>query len=246
MSAGPPRITRAANTRRIRSVDRAPLSQVIAEQLRSLILGLDLPPGTPLRMTELAAELGVSVMPVREAIRSLEAEDLVTFAPRRGAVVSQVSGESIEELYAVRAALESLAAKIGASSLTVDELDSLTRRYAAMEECQAAGDLDGFINADHAFHSVVYRASHRAALIRKIDQLYERSRRVIPAAYGQWLPVNWAAAAHGPLLRAAIDRDSMRLERLTRNHMLRAGERISRGYPGLATALLPVDSGRHP
>ena len=97
---------------------RETMTEAAAGILRGLILSGKLPPGTPLRLNQLASRLGMSVMPVREALRALEAERLVTFRAHHGATVTELSAEDVEEAYAVREALEGLAARDGVRNLT--------------------------------------------------------------------------------------------------------------------------------
>ncbi len=114
--------------------DARTLAATVGQRLRSLILEGQLLPGTVLRLAPLAASLGVSVMPVREALRQLEAEGLVVVAPRRGATVAELSVEDVEEIYTLRIALESLCAGRAAERLTDADLVGLERRFAEMED----------------------------------------------------------------------------------------------------------------
>src|SRR4051812_530007 len=99
----------AAGPRRpgIVPIQRQTVAGMTVEALRERILRGDYPEGEPLRQDALADELGVSRIPVREALRQLEAEGLVTFNPHRGAVVSSLSLEEIDELFELRAKIES-------------------------------------------------------------------------------------------------------------------------------------------
>ena len=120
--------------------DRPTIAESVAARLRELILTGKLPPGTPLRLTQVATRMGVSVMPIREAIRILEAERLVTIEPRRGAAVAHLSIDDIEELYAVRAALEGLAAKHGARAIGARDVKAMRTEFNAMTRASEAGD----------------------------------------------------------------------------------------------------------
>src|SRR5213596_2959 len=91
------------------------------EALRERILRGDFPEGEPLRQDALADELGVSRIPVREALRQLEAEGLVTFSPHRGAVVSTLSIQEIIELFELRAEIESDLMRRAIPLMTLDD-----------------------------------------------------------------------------------------------------------------------------
>src|ERR1043166_1378508 len=93
-------------SRQVVPLQRQTVAGMTVEALRERILRGDYPEGEPLRQDALADELGVSRIPVREALRQLEAEGLVTFSPHRGAVVSVLSLEEIAELFELRAEIE--------------------------------------------------------------------------------------------------------------------------------------------
>ena len=122
--------------------DRQTLAESITGRLRQLILDGQLPPGQSLRPADLAPRLGVSVMPVREALRILEAEGLVTFKPRIGARVAEIDAEDVEELYLVRGALEGLAARLAVKNLTDEDLLDLHEAFDEMTAARASDDFD--------------------------------------------------------------------------------------------------------
>src|SRR5512135_2231954 len=101
------------------------LRQVVADRLRSRILQGDFPAGTWIRQERIAQEMGVSQMPVREALRELAAEGLVEHAPYRGVRVTRFHPEDVVDLYACRAFVEGLAARAAAREITAEELKQL-------------------------------------------------------------------------------------------------------------------------
>jgi DNA-binding GntR family transcriptional regulator len=202
------------------------LAESVAIRLRALILDGTLPPGTPLRLAPLAERLGVSVMPVRDALRLLEADRLVVVTPRRGSVVSPLSIEDAEEIYAVRVALESLCARHAAERLTDVDVAVLEARFADMEEAERRGDLRAFIEADHLFHDTLYRLAGRARLVAQIEDLTERSSRYLPYLYRAWQMAEDPLDAHRPLLEAVRARDAVLVGNLTREHMEAAASRL--------------------
>ncbi len=206
--------------------DTRTMAEMVAQRLRDAIVGGQLPPGTPLRLAQISERLGVSVMPVRDALHQLEAERLVDTMPRRGAVVSSVSIEDAEETYTVRAALEALAARHAVARLSDADLDDIRAAFDRMADAQASGDLGSYIEADHAFHQRLYQASGRDRLIRAISELTERSRRYSPYVYKAWLPLDRTLADHRPILEAIESRDPILAERLTYEHMSAAAARL--------------------
>ena len=200
------------------------IAEHVTDRLRELIVSGQLPAGTPLLLTPLAAQLQVSVMPVREALRALEAEGLAVVTPRRGAVVSEPSFEEAEEIYTIRIALEALCARHAVESLTNEDLGDLHAAFARMENAASAGDLRAFMDLDHEFHSRLYQAAGRDRLAEMIDALVGRSLRYIPYLNRELRedPLE----SHRPILRAIEARDADLVERLTREHMQGSKDRL--------------------
>lgn len=211
--------------------ERLTVAESVAGRIRELILTGKLPPGTPLRLAQLASRLGVSVMPVREAIRILEAERLVTVEPRRGAHVAQLTLDDVEELYAVRSALEALAARHGARAIKPADVRRMRTALEAMERAAAAGDVTAFLAHDRRFHDVLYVASGRPGLVARIHELLANGRRIVdPHVYQPSFPLSAAAEAHRPILDAVGRRDTRLVEELIRDNIAQAGERVLLWY----------------
>jgi DNA-binding GntR family transcriptional regulator len=202
------------------------MAATVADRLRELIITGQLPPGTPLRLMPLAERLGVSIMPVRDAFRLLETERLVVITPRRGASVAPLSIDDIEETYAVRVALEGLAARHAAEQLTPPDVAEIEELFGHMTSAKDANDLAAFIEADRAFHMRLYTASRRDHLVRTISELENRSRRYSPYVYRTWQPLEIALRNHQPLLDAIEAGDPALVEERTREHMSAAGARL--------------------
>ncbi len=206
--------------------DRRTLAGSVTERLRELILDGVLPPGQPLRPAHLAPRLGVSAMPVREALRMLEAEGLVAFTPRMGAKVAEISAEDVEELYLVRGALEGLAARLAVERSTPENKQLLREALAEMESALAGGDTAAFNRWDREFHRRHYDASGRPGLVAKILDYWDSARRIYaltprsPSSLGQ------VYESHRLIVAAVENNDSREAERLTRLHTEQAAERI--------------------
>jgi DNA-binding GntR family transcriptional regulator len=198
----------------------------VADQVRRLIVTNRLPPGSPLRLSSIAERLGVSVQPVREAVRMLAAEGLVVIEPHRGAFVARLSIEDVEELYAVRVALESLIARVATARLTDTDIDELRSRFGAMQAAERRDDQAAFITADRAFHQHLYELADRPRLLVRILDLWDASNRARPLLYESWLPIKDAVTDHEPLLRAIESRDPAAAEAATRAHLEGAARRV--------------------
>ena len=129
----------------------------VAEDLRRRIIDGDFASGFQLRQDALAAEFGVSRIPVREALMQLEAEGLVKIHPHRGAIVSELSTEEIEELFELRAILEPRLLKASARRLTQDDyerLNAILQEFSLALEAQHVSRW-GELNTE--LHMVLYR-----------------------------------------------------------------------------------------
>lgn len=131
----------------------ATLAQQVYQHLRQGILSNEYTPGTALPEEALAARFKVSRVPVREALRRLAAEGLVTLTPRQGASVSSLSPKQFLDAYRVREALEVLAIRLALPHLTPDDLEELDRLQDRMRESAVAGDTAAFFQANAAFHA---------------------------------------------------------------------------------------------
>ena len=134
----------------------------LVETLRDEIVRGDFVPGQYLRLEEIAARFDVSTMPVREALRDLEAEGLVTSFPHRGAIVTRLSAEELQDIYDIRVMLEEMATRLAVPLVTEDTLSELTSLVDQMEEHQ--GRVATLTKLNHQFHITLYAASGRSHL----------------------------------------------------------------------------------
>ena len=116
------------------ALDNLTLRERVHDHLKQGILANRYAPGTVLLEVPLSEELGVSRGPIREALRSLEAEGLVSITPRRGAVVTSLTRRDFLDAYQVREALETLGMRLAIPRLSDDVLDALDERIARMDE----------------------------------------------------------------------------------------------------------------
>jgi DNA-binding GntR family transcriptional regulator len=202
------------------------LAAAVADRMRNWIMSGALEPGARIRLAETAQRLGVSPMPVRDALRLLESEQLVTTAPHRGARVSELSAEEIEELYAVRAGLEGLAAKVAIRN-SDDESDArLQALFDRMAIAHETGSAQEFAEADRLFHRALYSISGRPRLVKRIIDLWDNSARSVPLVYRSWVPSRSALESHRIILSAVLARNPEAAERFTREHTDQAAGRI--------------------
>ena len=195
--------------------------------LRMAIISGRYPHKTKLNERQLAEELGVSTTPLKEAIRQLEAEGLLSTLPRRGVIV--LYGRTwAEEMILARAALESMIAHLAARRIDDDGRRGLQQVLAAMAEASEAQDPDRLIAFNEQFHDLIHKASECVYLGKLIERqrFYDAStRRIIhadPAEKAQ------ALAEHSAIGAAIVARDIEGAERAMRDHVVRSGEHYIR------------------
>jgi len=150
-----------------------PLREIVYEELKLLILTGKITPGMRLMEEELAEEMGVSRTPIREAIRKLEKEGLITIEPRKGAYVSQLSTRDMVEILEVRQNAEGFAAALAAQRMTPEQKIKLKEIAEAYEAAVEAGDMVEMIKCDTTFHHIIVEASQNKILIQMVEQLQE-------------------------------------------------------------------------
>lgn len=150
-----------------------PLREIVYEELRSLILTGQIKPGTRMMEIELAEDMGVSRTPIREAIRKLEKEGLVTIEPRKGAYASEVSIKDMVDILEVRGNMEGLAAFFAATRMTVEEKEVLRSISDDFDASVAAGDMAGMISNDTKFHHFIVECCRNNHLLHMVEQLQE-------------------------------------------------------------------------
>lgn len=149
---------------------------LVAEVLREAILRSLLKGGERLRQDEIAASLGVSRIPVREALRQIEAEGLVTFYPHRGAVVSELSHEEVQEIYEIRIPLEATAIRLAVPHL---EEDDLRRAEQILEAMDRETDVARWSTLNREFHTSLYAPANRPRLMALINVLRTNVERYL-------------------------------------------------------------------
>ena len=154
-----------------------PLRDVVFNTLRRAILTGELKPGERLMEIHLANRLGVSRTPIREAIRKLELEGLVTMIPRRGAEVAQITEKSLQDVLEVRRALDALCAELACDRITAEGKVSLKKACDYFEEVTRTGDAVAIAEADVALHDIIVQATGNQRLVQLINNLSEQMYR---------------------------------------------------------------------
>lgn len=196
-----------------------PLRDVVFNTLRQSILTGELRPGERLMEIHLADKLGVSRTPIREAIRMLELEGLVTMIPRRGAEVAQITEKNLREVLEVRGALDALAVELACERITQEELEQLKKACDHFEEETKKGSANQVAQADVALHDIILKASRNEKLVQMIgnfsQQMYRyRLEYVKDEAHYEMLILE-----HQRIYEAIRDRDKERGAEAIRTHI---------------------------
>ncbi|WP_068546846.1 GntR family transcriptional regulator [Thalassotalea crassostreae] len=196
------------------------LRQQAYERMRDMFLSGSITAGSPLSENTLAKKLGMSRTPIREAIRQMEMEGLVDYAPRFGAVLHTPSCQELTQMYGVREALESYAAVEAAQSITPKTLRQLELLWLSMQDITEEfelsenpiieGDsLDTFLNADIEFHQLIVAAAENEYLSKMVNET-RLLVRVFTSTHWCYdlYKLEQANQFHRRLLDALINRDS--------------------------------------
>ncbi len=145
--------------------------------LRERILNGTLAPGERVTLAQLSQLMGTSQMPIREAMLRLQQEGLVDIAPHASMRIARLEPEDVAELFAVRAALEGLAARQACSRLGTEGVAALAALNARFAECQRAGDYTGMADANWQFHRLILRTARNAQLARLLEDIWDKCFR---------------------------------------------------------------------
>lgn len=208
------------------------LHHAVADQLRAAIQTGALKPGAWLRQERLAQELGVSQMPVREALKELIAEGLIEHLPYRGVRVVEFSPDDVGEVYAHRSFLESRAAFLAAKQITAQEIALLKELQAQMKKNLGPRHIAAYRELNRRFHHIIFNACRKPYLIHTLTQLW--------AFFPSMLLNNFSDTAtrpipgrehldpqeHDAILTALEHRAASQAARLTRHHIESAGTHL--------------------
>ncbi|MFJ4460785.1 GntR family transcriptional regulator [Streptomyces sp. NPDC088928] len=198
------------------SGDFEPESERVTRQLRNEIIDGVREPGSKLVERELAAELGVSRLPVREALKALVTEGLVTPRPRTWAVVREFTAADVEDLDEVRAALEALTFRLAAQRRTRAGLEKLRADLDAELKAAAKGDAVRARRAAADFHETVTALADNELLNELQSTLRSRMRWLL----GQHDDLEGVAQEHEGLYQAIAERDVVSVEQLAGKHLV--------------------------
>ncbi|MDD5927271.1 MAG: GntR family transcriptional regulator [Firmicutes bacterium] len=201
-----------------------PLREIVYEELKRQILIGEIAPGTRMMEVELADEMGVSRTPVREAIRKLEKEGLVSIEPRRGAYASDISIKDIVDVMEVRQDLEGMAAGLAAIKATKEEKEALKKATEEYRRAVETGSIDEIIKWDEAFHKRVVSCSGNKTLIQLVSQVQELALRFRYIYYDDFSRFEGQPMEHKDIVDAIISGDAEKARKSADEHISRLKE----------------------
>lgn len=207
-------------------IPRQTVARLTLERLRSKILRGDYAEGAPLRQDALAAELGVSRIPVREALRQLETEGLVTFSPHVGAVVSSLSLSEIMELFELRAQIESELLRRAMPRLDAIQLTRAAEVLDAYEAAFRARDVARWGELNWKFHAALLEPAGRPLTMGLLQNLHNQSDRYTRLQLALTHGEDRADEEHRTILETVRGREVARACALLRGHILGAGRSL--------------------
>jgi DNA-binding GntR family transcriptional regulator len=203
----------------LRSLRRTNLREKAVEVLRAGILGGELEPGSIHSAVGLAEQLGVSPTPVREAMLELARSGLVEILPNRGFRVTIVDDQDLDEIYALRLALEVSALEQVIAQATDEQLAALQAPLADLESAAARRDVAAFLLADRAFHLGMLALGGNRRLVEIVAGLRDQARITGMQSLAATGALEATASEHRPILDAVQARDLAAAQRLMSEHM---------------------------
>jgi phosphonate utilization transcriptional regulator len=204
------------------------LPTLVQRELERMILAGDLAAGEQLREVEVAAMLGVSRGPVREAFRALEESGLVRLEKNRGVYVRQISVREADEIYEMRAVLDEYVGRKLAQSITANEIRELKQKLAQMEAAAACDDVDAYLAANVGFHDRMVELTGNAKLLlvyrRLVNELHLYRRMTL--AQGGTLPAS--TREHREILKLIAEGQPAAAGRALHEHVMASRTRMHR------------------
>ena len=175
---------------------------------------------------KISKELGVSRTPVREALRQLELEGLVTIIPNKGAVVSGINAKDIADIYAIRSLIEGLCAEWASANITEEQLDELEEIVFLSEFHLKKGHIEQLYELDNKFHEMLYEASQSKILRHVLSDFHHYVQRVRKTSLSSAERAQKSINEHKAILEALRNKDSDAARSLTNVHVQNTSKNV--------------------
>jgi DNA-binding GntR family transcriptional regulator len=207
--------------------DLTAVAEWVADVLRDRIVKGNLAAGARIVERKLSAELNVSRTPIREALKLLQADDLIEISRHRGAQVKEYSAQQALDLFDVIASLESLAAERLATTITKTQLDEIEGLHASMLAFHNAGQSDSYFDTNSQIHDAILAACGNPILQQLHTRLMSRARRGRFMAIMDPRRLETAVDEHEQLMKALRTRNAEAARGIWRTHLLNTGRSVT-------------------
>ena len=205
------------------------MQEIVYSTIKERILNGEYSPGQRLITNNLATELGVSRMPIREALQRLEAATgLVTLIPHKGAVVNVISQEDILEVFHIRAVLEGLAARLAYPNMDDSLINQLEEINGKVIKLGHTMDEETFLEFNRQFHAPIWQAANSPRLVGMLQSLYDASRSYRYMSVMSPGRFEKIVGEHAEIIAAFRKRDVDEVEKVVNNHYQKTLEWLMR------------------
>ena len=208
------------------SHDNYSLSARVYNHIRDGILAGTFAKGDELKEKNIGDELGVSRTPVREALRQLELEGLVSIIPNKGAFVEGVSTDDIRDIYEIRALLEGLCARWAATRISDELMAAMEENIYLTEFHEKKGNAKKLLELDNRFHELLYEAGGSKELMRVLKDYHEYVGRVRKVTLGETKRAKNSTHEHKQICEAIKNHDALLAEKCAREHINNSKENM--------------------
>ena len=200
--------------------------ELVYQKLRENILNGHYKHGDELRETAVGKEIGVSRTPVREALRQLELEGLVTIIPNRGAYVNMITAKDVQDIYVIRSMLEGLCARWATQSITAEQLDSMEETLCLSEYHTSKKNYEKLYELDSLFHEQLYEAGGSRILNHILSDFHDYVKMVRKATISTSSLSVTSTEEHRAIFEAIKEKDPDKAEALAKEHVKHTIESI--------------------
>jgi DNA-binding GntR family transcriptional regulator len=194
--------------------------EYVYQILRNAIMSCELSPGEKLVISDIAEKLAVSTIPVREALQSLNSEELVTYSAHSGAIVAKITKESIFETFLIKEGLECVAIRVITDKIKKETVENLKKQLAEMDKILETKNYTEWGKYNAEFHTTIVRLAEMPTLLKMYSSTVDKWSRVHKYYFSESLNNNHlnSQEEHYLLLQAIISRNCLEAERLTKIH----------------------------
>lgn len=208
-------------------IDKYSLRGRVFNKIREDILSGVYQENEELKENTIGLELGVSRTPVREALRQLELEGLVTIIPNKGAYVTGITSKDIHDIYMIRSYLEGLCAKWACEHITEDQLEAMDEILYLSEFHARRSHHEQLVELDNKFHDLIYKASGSKILDHVLSDFHHYVERIRKITLSRATRATKSNEEHALILEAIKKRDGNLAESLAHDHIMNTIKNIS-------------------